>query len=85
MFRRIYRAWVISRTKSVARQIATQLTARDLKDIGVSRGEIVRRSLETVRKEFEEADRIRTNQAIRKPERPGLHTLYRFFHFRNPA
>ena len=85
MFKRIYRAWVISRTKSAARQIAAQLTARDLKDIGVSRGQIVSRSLETVRKEFEQADRIRANKAIRVPERPGLHTLYRFFHFKNPA
>ena len=85
MFRRIYRAWVISRTKSTAMQIATQLTARDLKDIGVSRGEIVSRSLETVRKEFAQADIERANKAIRVPERPGLHTLYRFFHLRNPA
>ena len=73
MFRRIYRAWVISRTKSAARQIANQLTARDLKDIGVSRGQIVSRSLETVRKEFEQADRIRANKAIRVPDRAGLH------------
>ena len=85
MFRTIYRALVLSRTKSAARQVATQLTARDLKDIGVSRDEIVSRSLETVRKEFEQADRIRANQAIRTPERPGLHTVYRFFHFKNPA
>ena len=85
MFKRIYRAWVISRTKSAARQIATQLTARDLKDIGVSRGEIVSRSLETVRKEFKQADIERANNAIRTPERPGLHTLYRLFHLSRAA
>ena len=79
MFRRIYRAWVISRTKSAAKQIATQLTARDLKDIGVSRGQIVSRSLETVRKEFEQAEIERANKASRVLERAGLHTLYRFF------
>ena len=85
MFRRIYRAWVISRTKSAARQIAAQLTARDLKDIGVSRGQIVSRSLETVRKEFEQADIERANKKIRNPNYGGLASIYRLFHTNRAA
>ena len=85
MFRRIYRALVLSRTESTAIKIANQLSQHDLKDIGVSRYELIRQSVEAVRKEFDQADLERANQAIRIPERPGLHTLYRFFHFKNPA
>ena len=85
MFRRIYRALVLSRTESTAIKIANQLSQHDLNDIGVSRYELVNKSVEIVRKEFEQADIERANKAIRVPERPGLHTLYRFFHLRNPA
>ena len=46
---------------------------------------IVSRSLEIVRKEFEQAEIERANKASRVLDRAGLHTLYRFFHFRNPA
>ena len=85
MFRRIYRALVLSRTESTAIKIANHLSQHDLNDIGVSRYEFVHKSVEAVRKEFEQADIERANNAIRTPERQGLYTLYRFFHFRNPA
>ena len=40
---------------------------------------IVSRSLETVRKEFDQAETERPNMAIRVTDRAGLHTLYLFF------
>ena len=63
MFRKIYRALVLSRTKSAAIQIANQLDQRDLNDIGVSRYELVQRSVETVRKKLEQADLKRAQEA----------------------
>jgi uncharacterized protein YjiS (DUF1127 family) len=63
MFRNIYRALVLSRTKSAAIQIANQLDQRDLNDIGVSRYELVQRSVESVRKEFDQADCKRAQEA----------------------
>ena len=56
MFRNIYRALVLSRTKSAAIQTANMLTQRDLNDIGVSRYEIVNSAVDLVRKEFDQAD-----------------------------
>ena len=53
--------------------------------IGKEWRSIVSRSLEIVRKEFEQAEIERANKASRVLDRAGLHTLYRFFHFRNPA
>ena len=38
---------------------------------------IVSRSMEKVRKEFEQAEIERANKAIRVPDRAGLHTLHR--------
>jgi uncharacterized protein YjiS (DUF1127 family) len=56
MFRNIYRALVLSRTKSAATQVANQLSNNQLKDIGYSRSDIVRTAIETVTKEFDQAD-----------------------------
>ena len=56
MFRNIYRALVLSRTKSAATQVANQLSHNQLKDIGYSRSDIVRTAVETVTKEFDQAD-----------------------------
>ena len=56
MFRNIYRAVVLSRTKSAATQVANQLSNNQLKDIGYSRPDIVRTSVETVTKELDQAD-----------------------------
>ena len=56
MFRKIYRALVLSRTKSAAIQTANQLSHNQLKDIGYSRSDIVRTAVETVTKEFDQAD-----------------------------
>ena len=50
MFKKIYQALVLCRTKSAVIQTANMLTQRDLNDIGVSRYEIVQRSVEAVRK-----------------------------------
>ena len=63
VFRRIYRALVISSTKSAAIKFANQLSQHDLNDIGVSRYEFIRQSVEVVRKEFAESDRIRAEEA----------------------
>jgi uncharacterized protein YjiS (DUF1127 family) len=63
MFRNIYRALVLSRSKSAAIQTANMLTQRDLNDIGVSRYEIVNSAVELVRKELDQADFQRTLKA----------------------
>ena len=63
MFRNIYRALVLSRTKSAAIKIANQLDQRGLNDIGVTRYELVQRSVASVRKEFDQADRKRAQEA----------------------
>ena len=66
MFRNIYRALVLSRTKSAAIQTANMLTQRDLNDIGVSRYEIVSSAVELVRKEFDQADLQKAQAASRE-------------------
>ena len=66
MFRNIYRAMVLSRTKSAAIQVANQLSQRDLNDIGYSRYEIVHNSVESVRKEFDQADPQRAQAASKE-------------------
>ena len=63
MFRNIYRALVLSRTKSAAIKIADQLDQRSLNDIGVSRYELVQRSVKSVHKELDQADRKREHEA----------------------
>ena len=63
MFRNIYRAMVISRTKSAAIQVANQLSHRQLSDIGCSRCDIINSSVELVRKELDQADLERANKA----------------------
>ena len=50
MFRNIYRALVVSRTKSAAIQVASQLSHHQLKDIGHSRSDIVNSAVENVTK-----------------------------------
>ena len=66
MFRNIYRALVLSRTKSAATQVANQLSHNQLKDIGYSRSDIVRTAVETVTKEFDQADLQRAQAASRE-------------------
>ena len=66
MFRNIYRAMVLSRTKSAATQVANQLSNNQLKDIGYSRSDIVRTSVETVTKELDQADLQRAQAASRQ-------------------
>ena len=56
MFRNIYRAMVISRTKSTATKAANSLSKHILKEIGHSRSDIVRTAVETVSKELDQAD-----------------------------
>ena len=85
MFRNIYRAMVLSRTKSAAIQVANQLSQRDLNDIGYSRYEIVHNSVESVRKEFDQADLERANKAIRYPNYGGLPSIYSLFQTNRPA
>jgi uncharacterized protein YjiS (DUF1127 family) len=63
MFRNIYRALVVSRTKSAAIQVANQLSHHQLKDIGHSRSDIVNSAVENVTKELDQADFQRTLKA----------------------
>ena len=56
MFRNIYRAMVLSRTKSVVTKVANSLSEKTLKDIGFSRSDLVRTAVETVTKELDQAD-----------------------------
>jgi len=63
MFRNIYRALVIARTKSAAIQVANQLSHHQLNDIGASRSDIVRTAVETVTKELDQADLQRAQEA----------------------
>ena len=56
MFRNIYRAIVISRTKSTATKAADSLSKHMLKDIGHSRSDIVRTAVESVSKELDQVD-----------------------------
>ena len=63
MFRNVYRAIVLSRTKSAAIQVANQLSHDQLNDIGYSRSDIVRTAVETVTKELDQADLQRAQEA----------------------
>ena len=67
MFRNIYRAMVLPRTKSAAIHVANQLSQRDLNDIGASRFDIVRKAVESVTKELDQADLKRAQEAAKKP------------------
>ena len=70
MFRNIYRAMVISRTKSTATKAANSLSKHMLKDIGHSRSDIVRTAVETVSKELDQADLKKAQPAfLGKPTR----------------
>ena len=66
MFRNIYRAMVLSRTKSTATRVANSLSKHMLKDIGQSRSDIVRTAVETVTKELDQADLKRAQAASSK-------------------
>ena len=79
MFRNIYMAIVLTYTKSAESRVANKSTELGLNDIGLSRYGIISRSVENLRKEFEEADLIRANNAVRTPEKPNLYTLHCFF------
>ena len=63
MFRNIYRAMVLSRTKSAVTKVANSLSEKTLKDIGHSRSDIVRIAGETVTKELDQADLKRAQVA----------------------
>lgn len=63
MFRNIYRAMVLSRTQSAVTKVANSLSEKTLKDIGYSRFELVRTAVETVTKEFDQADLKRAQAA----------------------
>ena len=63
MFRNIYRAMVLSRTKSAVTKVANSLSEKSLKDIGYSRSDIVRIAGETVTKELDQADLKRAQVA----------------------
>ena len=63
MFRNIYQAMVLSRSKSAATKVANGLTKHVLKDIGYSRSDIVRTAVETVTEALDQADLKRAQAA----------------------
>ena len=63
MLKNIYRAIVLSRTKSAATKVANGLSNHVLKDIGYSRSDIVRTAVETVTEALDQADLIRARAA----------------------
>ena len=56
MFRNIYRAMVLSRTKFAATKVGNGLSKHMLKDIGYSRSDIVRTAVETVTEALDQAN-----------------------------
>ena len=85
MLNAIYRAIIIGRAKSTAEKIASQLSERQLNDIGHSRSSLISKSVETMTKELDEARIKRNNRAIRYPRKPGLWVAYKYFHFEKPV
>ena len=73
MVRNIYRAMVISRTKSTATNVANSLSKHMLKDIVHSRSDIVRTAVDTVSKELDQADLKKAQAAFFGKPR---HTLF---------
>lgn len=76
---------LLSRTKSAVIHVSNQLSQRDLNDIGDPRYKIVHISVESFRKEFDQADLERANKAILYPNHGGLSSIYRLFHSNRPA
>jgi uncharacterized protein YjiS (DUF1127 family) len=72
MFRKIYRALILSRTKSAAIQVANQLSNHDLNDMGHSRFDIVNVTVESVRKELDQADLERAQKTAAGTRKPSF-------------
>ena len=65
MLRAIYRAIIIGRAKAAANYIARKLSDRELNDIGYSRSTFISKSVESVIKDLDAADKRRAQKAIR--------------------
>ena len=63
MFRNIYRAMVLSRTKFAATKVGNGLSKHMLIDIGYSHSDIVRTAVETVTEALDQADLKRAQTA----------------------
>ena len=66
MLNKIYRAIVISRTKTAAIATLAHLSERDLNDMGTSRASFVEAQVESVIAELDAQDREAANTKIRK-------------------
>ena len=66
MLNKIFRAIVISRTKSAAINILAHLSERDLNDMGISRASFVEAQVESVIAELDAKDCEATNTKMRK-------------------
>lgn len=82
MFRNIYRAMIISHTKSTATKVASSLSKHLLKDIGHSHSDIVRKAVETMSKELDQAD-LKKHKLLfflEDPHVPSFPILLRTYH-----
>jgi uncharacterized protein YjiS (DUF1127 family) len=66
MLNKIYRAIVISRTKTAAISTLAHLSERDLNDMGISRASFVEAQVESVIAELDAQDREAANTKMRK-------------------
>ena len=66
MLNKIFRAIVISRTKSAAINILAHLSERDLNDMGISCASFVVAQVESVIAELDAQDRVAANTKMRK-------------------
>jgi uncharacterized protein YjiS (DUF1127 family) len=66
MLNKIYRAIVISRTKTAALNTLTYLTERDLNDIGISRASFVEAQVASAIADLDAKDRETANTKMRK-------------------
>ena len=66
MLNKLYRAIVISRTKTAAINTLAHLSERDLNDMGISRASFVEAQVESVIAELDAQDREAANTKMRK-------------------
>ena len=66
MLNKIYRAIVISRTKTAALNTLAHLTERDLNDMGISRASFLEAQVASVIAELDGQDREAVNTKMRK-------------------
>ena len=85
ILRAIYRAVVIGRARSTAKNIENQLSEKQLNDIVQTKWSLIENSVAEVVQELVEADITRKNQAIPYQKTLGLWMAYKYLHFDKPV